>query len=99
MVMSRLCVAIRVTVVMCSKCCLQCALAVPKLGHWHVEKNLVILLLFLLLHVLQLALKNGSKVGGAQALKTNQKLQSGFSFLFVILVGLLGMLVGYLLGG
>lgn len=45
------------------------------------------------------ALKNGSKLGGAQALKTNQKLQSGFSFLFVILVGLLGMLVGYLLGG
>jgi hypothetical protein len=68
-------------------------------GRWYVEKNVVFLLLFLLLHVSQQSLKNGSKLGGAQALKTNQKLQSGFSFLFVILVGLLGMLVGYLLGG
>ncbi|CAK9226817.1 unnamed protein product [Sphagnum jensenii] len=32
-------------------------------------------------------------------LKANQKLQSGFSFFFVILVALLSMLVGYLLGG
>jgi hypothetical protein len=37
------------------------------------------------------------KAGGIG--KANQKLQSGFSFLFVILVALLGMLVGYLLGG
>jgi hypothetical protein len=38
-----------------------------------------------------------AKAGGIG--KANQKLQSGFSFLFVILVALLGMLVGYLLGG
>ncbi|CAM6041818.1 unnamed protein product [Sphagnum compactum] len=34
-------------------------------------------------------------VGSAEAMKA-QKLQTGFSFLFVILVGFLGMLVGYL---
>lgn len=34
-----------------------------------------------------------------EAVRDVQKLQTGFSFLFVILVGLLGMLVGYLLGG
>lgn len=45
--------------------------------------------------------KNGSsKAGGIEtSSKDIQKLQTGFSFLFVILVGLLGMLVGYLLGG
>ncbi|CAK9212539.1 unnamed protein product [Sphagnum troendelagicum] len=37
-------------------------------------------------------------VGSAEAMKA-QKLQTGFSFLFVILVGFLGMLVGYLIGG
>ncbi len=37
-------------------------------------------------------------VGSAEAMKA-QKLQTGFSFLFVILVGFLGMLVGYLVGG
>ncbi|CAM6018824.1 unnamed protein product [Sphagnum balticum] len=36
-------------------------------------------------------------VGSAEAMKV-QKLQTGFSFLFVILVGFLGMLVGYLVG-
>ncbi|KAG0554135.1 hypothetical protein M758_12G067600 [Ceratodon purpureus] len=41
------------------------------------------------------AYKSGSGAGG---LTDVQKAQ-GFSFLFVILVGLLGMLVGYLLGG
>ncbi len=43
----------------------------------------------------------GAKSGGirsAEAMKA-QKLQTGFSFLFVILVGFLGMLVGYLIGG
>ncbi|CAK9214182.1 unnamed protein product [Sphagnum jensenii] len=42
----------------------------------------------------------GAKSGGvgtAEAMKA-QKLQTGFSFLFVILVGFLGMLVGYLIG-
>jgi hypothetical protein len=46
------------------------------------------------------AYKSGNaKSGGGLALKDSQKSQAGFSFLFVILVGLLGMLVGYLLGG
>uniref|UniRef100_A0A7I4CL69 MSP domain-containing protein n=1 Tax=Physcomitrium patens TaxID=3218 RepID=A0A7I4CL69_PHYPA len=44
------------------------------------------------------AYKSGnSKFGGGTLV--DQKKQPGFSFLFVILVGLLGMLVGYLLGG
>jgi hypothetical protein len=48
---------------------------------------------------LQQAYKSGNaRSGGSVALK-DQKLQSGFSFIFVILVGLLGILVGYLLGG
>jgi hypothetical protein len=37
-------------------------------------------------------------IGSAEAMKA-QKLQTGFSFLFVLLVGFLGMLVGYLVGG
>lgn len=49
---------------------------------------------------LQQAYKSGNpRSGGGVAFKPDQKLQSGFSFLFVIIVGLLGMLVGYLLGG
>lgn len=49
---------------------------------------------------LQQTYKSGTlRSGGGEALKDVQKLQTGFSFLFVILVGLLGMLVGYLLGG
>lgn len=52
------------------------------------------------LSCLQQAYKSGNaKSGGGLALKDSQKSQAGFSFLFVILVGLLGMLVGYLLGG
>jgi hypothetical protein len=50
----------------------------------------------------ELQAKTGTRAGGmgtVQALKANQKLQSGFSFFFVILVALLSMLVGYLLGG
>jgi hypothetical protein len=48
----------------------------------------------------ELQAKTGTRAGGTvQALKANQKLQSGFSFFFVILVALLSMLVGYLLGG
>jgi len=47
---------------------------------------------------LQTYKSGNARSGGSVALK-DHKLQSGFSFLFVILVGLLGMLVGYLLGG
>ncbi|XP_024362681.1 vesicle-associated protein 1-2 [Physcomitrium patens] len=47
-----------------------------------------------------LTYKSGnSRSGGGLALKDGQKSQSGFSFLFVMLVGLLGVLIGYLLGG
>lgn len=50
------------------------------------------------MYFLQQAYKSGnSKFGGGTLV--DQKKQPGFSFLFVILVGLLGMLVGYLLGG
>lgn len=45
------------------------------------------------------AIKTGSARSGGSVAVKDQKLSSGFSFLFVILVGLLGMLVGYLLGG
>jgi hypothetical protein len=44
------------------------------------------------------AYKSGNPRAGGVALK-DQKSQAGFSFLFVIIVALLGMLVGYLLGG
>jgi hypothetical protein len=54
--------------------------------HWHVQANTKIA-----------GAKSGG-VGSAEAMKA-QKLQTGFSFLFVILVGFLGMLVGYLVGG
>jgi hypothetical protein len=48
---------------------------------------------------LQQELRTNTTAKAGDIGKANQKLQSGFSFLFVILVALLGMLVGYLLGG